>query len=156
MIYIFGAQTRSFKYENVLVEKCYQKYSKKDFQQNSFAKFTFIVTFSTFSKLASEFNPTFIKLTIPSYILHSRLNQLVHLQNTYHILSNERQISSDILPSFSKACKHLIASIFPLLTLLERDKNGKGKSSNNILYDRIDVYLSSNVNRIMFAEYFLF
>ena len=45
-------------------------------------------------------------------ILHSRQNQSVHL---------------------FKACAYLIESIFPLPVLLNKDKDGKGKSSNNIL-----------------------
>ena len=50
-----------------------------------------------------------------------------------------------------KAFVYLISPIFPLLILIKKDKDGKGKSSSNILYDRVDVYLSSIVYRI-FAE----
>ena len=102
-------------------------------------------------------NPTIIKQTIPLYN-SPFLSEPISLPPNYsshfykYISSNKRQISSDILPSFFKACAYLIASIFPFPILLNKDKDGKEKSCNNILYHCIDVYLRSNAYRVIFAE----
>ena len=70
--------------------------------------------------------------------LHSIRNQPVHLQNTSQIFVNTfHQVRGRYHQIFDHPfCAHLISSIFPLLILLIRDKDGRGKSSNNILYDR--------------------
>ena len=70
--------------------------------------------------------------------LHSRRNQPVHLTNTSQIFVNTfHQVRDRYHQTFDHPfCTHLISSIFLLLILLIRDKDGKGKSSNNILYDR--------------------
>ena len=57
--------------------------------------------------------------------------QLKNLMNTpKYFSSNKRQISSDILPSFLKACAHYNSVDFWFNNF---DKDGKGTSSNNIL-----------------------
>lgn len=87
----------------------------------------------------NSFNPTVIKEPIPLYNSKFSSKQIISppkysLRFCKYISSNKRQISSDILPSFSKASEHLIGPIFPLLTLLNRDKGGKGKPSNIIIF----------------------
>ena len=103
----------------------------------------------TLSQVMDPFNPNIIKQTSPSFN-SSFLSEAIG--SFKYISSNKRQISSDILPSFFKICAYLIASTFPLLILLHKDKDGKEKSSNNVLFDCIDVYLSTNAYRIIFAE----
>ena len=79
-----------------------------------------------------SFIPSIIKQTIP--LSHSPLSlEPILLTICKYVLSNKRQISSDILPSFFKVWAYLIASIFLLINLLNKDKDGKGKPSNNIL-----------------------
>ena len=95
-----------------------------------------------------SFNPTQDRQL--RYKFHSCQNKSAHFQDIPHtFVSTCHQIIdtlfSDILPSLFKACVRLLGSIFLLLILLYRDKDGKGKSSNNTLLDCIDVYLISNV-----------
>ena len=81
-----------------------------------------------------SFIPSMIKQTI--YLSNSRWNQSVHHQSTSHIFVNSfhqiRDRYSYILLSFFRSSACLIASIFLLIIFLNKDKDFKWKSSNNI------------------------
>ena len=85
-----------------------------------------------------SFIPSIIKQTIPlsnspfsSESISSPPKYSSH--SCKYISSNKRQIFSDILPSFFKVWAYLKASIFYLTNLLNKGKDGMGKSFNNIL-----------------------